>query len=259
MTAIDVTSLFRLDDRVAWSPAPPAGWATGSRVCSTPRVRRSWSRRGGVDRLEALAAELGERVVAVPATWRPTPTANVSSLRRIAVDGHLDLLVNNAGIGEPMAAEDEPIDGFRAGRRRQPQRPLPAEPARGPPHDRAARPGAIVNIASVLGMVAVAPIKQASYCASKGAVVNLTRELGTPVGPQGHPCQRAWRRAGSRSEMTELMFTDESANQFMTRNCPMARAGEVHELDGALLYLASDASSYMTGQTLTVDGGWMAR
>ena len=120
------------------------------------------------------------------------------------------------------------------------------------------RSGTIVNLASVLGQVASAPIKQASYCASKGAVVNLTRELGVQ-----------WARKGVRvnalapgwfpSEMTELMFSDESANAFMKRNCPMARAGEHHELDGALLFLASDASSYMTGQTLTIDGGWLAR
>jgi NAD(P)-dependent dehydrogenase (short-subunit alcohol dehydrogenase family) len=175
----------------------------------------------------------------------------------IALDGHLDVLVNNAGIGAPVAAEDEPIDGFRqvvdvnlnglfllsqlAGR-----------------HMIERRSGTIVNLASVLGQVASAPIKQASYCATKGAVVNLTRELAVQ-----------WARKGVRvnalapgwfpSEMTELMFTDEGANQYMQRNCPMARAGEVHELDSALLFLASDASSYMTGQTLTVDGGWVAR
>jgi NAD(P)-dependent dehydrogenase (short-subunit alcohol dehydrogenase family) len=172
-------------------------------------------------------------------------------------EGHLDVLVNNAGIGTPIAAEDEPIDGFRevvevnlnalfllsqlAGR-----------------HMIERRVGTIVNIASVLGLVGSAPIKQASYCATKGAVVNLTRELGVQ-----------WARKGVRvnalapgwfpSEMTELMFTDEGANGYMMRNCPMARAGEPHELDAALLFLAGDASSYMTGQTLPVDGGWVAR
>ena len=175
----------------------------------------------------------------------------------IALDGRLDVLVNNAGIGVPMAAEDEPIDRFRQvvdvnlnG--------LFLLSQLGGRHMIERRSGTIVNIASVLGQVAAAPIKQASYCATKGAVVNLTRELGVQ-----------WARKGVRvnalapgwfpSEMTELMFSDDGANQYMQRNCPMARAGEVHELDGALLFLASDASSYMTGQTLTIDGGWVAR
>ncbi len=175
----------------------------------------------------------------------------------IAVEGHLDILVNNAGIGAPIAAEDEAYADFRqvvdvnlnslfllsqlAGR-----------------HMIERGSGKIINLASVLGQVASAPIKQASYCATKGAVVNLTRELGVQ-----------WARKGVRvnalapgwfpSEMTELMFTDDGANQYMQRNCPMARAGEAHELDGALLFLASEASSYMTGQTLTIDGGWVAR
>jgi NAD(P)-dependent dehydrogenase (short-subunit alcohol dehydrogenase family) len=110
----------------------------------------------------------------------------------------------------------------------------------------------------MLGLVGSAPIKQASYCASKGAVVNLTRELG---------CQ--WARKGIRvnaiapgwfpSEMTADMWGDAGSEAFVARTTPMARAGRADELDGALLFLAGDASTYVTGQTIVVDGGWTAR
>ncbi len=119
--------------------------------------------------------------------------------------------------------------------------------------------GSIVNIASMLGLVASAPINEASYVASKSGVVGLTRELG---------CQ--WARKGVRvnaiapgwfeSEMTAgSMFGDERSEAFLTRNAPIGRGGHTHELDGALLLLASGAGSYLVGQTIAVDGGWTAR
>ena len=59
------------------------------------------------------------------------------------------------------------------------------------------------------------------------------------------------------SEMTQDdMFDNENGRKFIERGTPMRRGGADHELDGALLYLASDASTFMTGQTLFVDGGW---
>ena len=112
----------------------------------------------------------------------------------------------------------------------------------------AAGGGSIVNVASMLGHVGSTPIKQAHYCASKGAVVNLTRELALQ-----------WARKGVRvnalcpgwfpSEMTAGMETDESSQQFIETMSPIPRMGYEHELDGALLFLAGDASTFMTGQS----------
>ena len=108
----------------------------------------------------------------------------------------------------------------------------------------------------MLGLVGSAPIKQASYCATKGAVVNLTRELGVQWARKGvrvNCLAPGW----FRTEMTDgLMFGDERSERWMKQRTPMGRGGSEEELDGALLFLASEASSFMTGQILCVDGGW---
>jgi NAD(P)-dependent dehydrogenase (short-subunit alcohol dehydrogenase family) len=208
------------------------------------------------ERLKALAEECDGLVPLASdlssASGREEMTAAV--LDRF---GQIDVLVNNAGIGYPYPAEDESLEHWAdvieinqtavfhlcqlCGR---------SMLERGS--------GVIVNVASILGLVASGQIPQVSYAASKGAVVNMTRELAVQ-----------WARRGIRvnaiapgwflSEMTQEMFDDDGGRTFIRRNTPMGRPGEPSELDGALLYLSSDASSYTTGTILAVDGGWVAR
>ena len=111
--------------------------------------------------------------------------------------------------------------------------------------------GSIINIASMLGLTAQA--KRPSYCAAKAGVIHLSRAMALELAP--HKIRvNAIAPGFFDSEMTHGYLASDAGRAMATR-IPMKRTGAVDELDGALLLLASDASSYMTGAVLTVDGG----
>ena len=254
-----MTNLFDLDGRVAVVTGASSGLGERfARVLHDAGASVMAAARR-TDRLKAVADAVNDGRRFAVETADMTSDDDCARVVDATLErfGRIDILVNNAGVGTPQPAEEETPTRFRevidinlnglytmshlAGRVMIEQ-----------------GSGSIINIASILGLVASAPIKQASYCASKGAVVNLTRELAAQ-----------WARKGVRvnalapgwfpSEMTAEMVVDESSIAFVQRTCPMSRFGDPSELDGALLFFASDASSYCTGQTLAIDGGWTAR
>ena len=172
--------------------------------------------------------------------------------------GSVDVLVNNAGIGAQAVAEEaDLVERFREVIEVDLLAlyalcELVAEPMR------SRGGGSIINISSVFGIVAAAPLDDVAYCAAKGGVVNLTRQLGA-----------RWIRRGIRvnsiapgffsTDISESTVGTDKARAFIRDQCPIGRLGEVPELDAALLFLAGAGSSYVTGQVLVVDGGWTAR
>jgi NAD(P)-dependent dehydrogenase (short-subunit alcohol dehydrogenase family) len=117
--------------------------------------------------------------------------------------------------------------------------------------------GAIVNIASVAGLVGSGSLPQAGYAASKAGCINLTRELAFQ-----------WARHGIRvnalapgwvsTEMTAEWLATDKGREAVIRTTPLRRVATVDEIACAALFLASEASSYVTGAVLAVDGGWTA-
>jgi NAD(P)-dependent dehydrogenase (short-subunit alcohol dehydrogenase family) len=217
------------------------------------------------DRLAALAAEHpGIHPVRCDVADEADRAALVAAA--LAATGRLDILVNNAGIGAHGAADGESPQAFRRTLEVNLVAPFhlaclvagtgaaggvgAAEPARSGT--------SIVNVASILGLVSGAPLSGAGYAASKAGLIGLTRELAAQWGRRGVRVN-ALAPGWFRSEMTSDLFADRRTADWVARNTVLRRAGEASELDGALLFLASDASSYATGQVLIVDGGWTAR
>ncbi|GAA3278563.1 SDR family oxidoreductase [Dactylosporangium vinaceum] len=247
---------FRLDDRVVVITGASSGLGLGfaRAVAAVGGILVLGARR--VDRLRELAAELraqGATVlvqaldVTVPEQCQALVDAAVASF------GRVDVLVNSAGLGGSVPASRETPDGFR----QVIDVNLNGSFWMAQACARVMPPGSsIVNVASVHGVVA-SRFPGASYAASKAGVIGLTRDLA----------QQWSRRKGIRvnalcpgyfaTEMTTAHGEDD-LREMVAEHSLLGRFGEQAEVDGALLFLAAPASSYVTGTTLVVDGGLSA-
>ncbi len=168
----------------------------------------------------------------------------------------LDIVVNNAGISSAAPAEEMSFEDW--------QRVvdvnltgvfLVAKHAGALMKEK--KYGRIINLASIYGLVGNSAFNVANYHATKGAVVNLTRALAA----EWAKYQITVNAIGPgffESEMTGDFINTDDFKQYVAISCPMKRVGKKGELNTALLFLADKASSYVTGQTIAVDGGWTA-
>jgi NAD(P)-dependent dehydrogenase (short-subunit alcohol dehydrogenase family) len=206
---------------------------------------------------EKVVRDLGRRVISVTADIRRFDEVQAVVDAGVAEFGHIDVFVNNAGIGDPRGLHPEILE---------PEKPMEELETdlmgtwygcrAVAPHMLSRGSGSIVNISSMLGL-AGSEHRTPGYVAAKAGVNMLTKSLG---------CE--WADRGVRvnalapnyflSESTRWMFEQSGMDEWVRSRTPMRRPGEPVDLEGPLLFLASEASSYVTGVVLAVDGGWSA-
>jgi NAD(P)-dependent dehydrogenase (short-subunit alcohol dehydrogenase family) len=166
--------------------------------------------------------------------------------------GQPDVWINNAGISARIPAEDYPVADAEAMFRLNVSAVLEGMQVCAREWMKSGRRGAIVNLASVFGLVAD-PLS-APYAASKGAVIQLTRTCAVEWAEKGIRVN-AVAPGYTRTEMTAKTLDSEAGKAILAR-VPMKRAATTQEIANAIVFLASDAASFITGQVLVVDGGY---
>jgi NAD(P)-dependent dehydrogenase (short-subunit alcohol dehydrogenase family) len=255
--------MFRLDGRVAVVTGGAQGlgraMAEGLLQAGAAVVLYDCEAERGEATARELAA-LGPTHF-VPGDVRDPDQVQAGARSTVAAFGGIDVLVNNAGLKTPpgghrpaqemdLAAWQTVLDVNLTGVWLWSRAVYPAMVERGG--------GSIVNISSIYGL-AGALVPNSPYCATKAGVLGLTRELAIEwagVGIRVNAIAPGFMGGG---EVRSGHYADPTVRARVVDNTPLGRWGTPAELQGTAIYLASAASTMVTGQTIVVDGGWLAK
>jgi len=208
-----------------------------------------------LDEVAASLAQYGREVLVVPCDV--ADSKQVASMMQQAVErfGRVDIVVNNAGVASDagILPERVPHDVFEQTIRVNLLGTWYCCREAAACMLRDGKGGSIINISSVAGLTGIGNFPP-SYQATKGAVINLTRNLAASWADRGVRVN-ALAPGWFPSEMTAGAFSIPAFLEWAREMAPMGRIGRPEELVAPLLFLASDASSFVTGQVLAVDGG----
>jgi NAD(P)-dependent dehydrogenase (short-subunit alcohol dehydrogenase family) len=250
--SLSVLDRFRLDGKVAIVTGASAGLGVAIAQALAEAgadVGLGARRFEGLKETQTLVENAGRRAICVQSDIAEPEDCRRLVDQTLAEFGRIDILVNNAGIGRAISAFKETPDSFDEIYRVNVRGSfLMAQAAA----EKMTVGGSIINISSIMAFWSVgAP--QASYMASKAALLGMTKDLAQQWGGRKGIRVNAIAPGIFKTEMTGHFFYDLMAAQ--GPRIPLGRAGDPAELAAAVLYLASPASSYVTGETLVVDGG----
>jgi len=253
------TDIFRLDGKVAMitGGTKGLGLAMAHALASVGAHIAINSRHGAEaeDAAAEIATKHGCRAVGVEADVTKPDQINGFVQRVVDELGGVDILITNAGINVRLPTTELPLEEW--------QRVIDIN-LTGPflcsqaviPHMLKKGWGRVIHVSSIMGLVGLAG--RPSYTASKGGIVLLTKTQALEFAESGVTVN-AICPGPFGTEMNKPLLEDPEKYQAFVSKIPMGRWGEMNELDGAVIFLASQTSSFMTGTTLTVDGGWTAQ
>ncbi len=210
-----------------------------------------------VEKLEKVKEEvesLGVSCVAVKCDVVDSESIKSAVAAVVERFGRIDILVNNAGVGTgaPAEMQEDSVWNMTINTNLNGVYFVAREVGKVMIRQNY---GKIINIGSIHSTVSMNGSPISAYCASKGGVAMLTKALAAEWAKHNITVN-AIGPAYFESEMTDQIINTPEFAQAVMAYCPMGRVGKAGELDGAIVYFASDASSYTTGQLLTIDGGW---
>jgi NAD(P)-dependent dehydrogenase (short-subunit alcohol dehydrogenase family) len=252
MTVLD---LFRLDGRVAVVTGASSGlgvtFATALAEAGAD-VALGARREDRLQDTRAAVEKAGGRAIAVRTDVTVPADCDALVAAAVAEFGRVDILVNNAGVGTAVPATRETPEQFRSVIELNLNACYWMAQACG----RVMGPGStIINISSVLGLTTTG-LPQAAYASSKAGLIGLTRDLAQQWTGRKGIRVNALAPGYFASEMTD-QFEESYINDHILPRTLFGRLGSPDEIGAALIFLASDASGYLTGITLPVDGGML--
>lgn len=251
------TNLFNLTGKVALVTGASSGLGVQFALALARQGADVAIAARRVEKLREVKSKIeaeGAKCLAVKLDVTDVAQINAAVAEVVEHFGKIDILVNNAGVGLTGPAESQSDEIWNTVINTNLNGVYYVARAVGA-HMISRGYGRIINIGSIHSTVAMPGLPVSAYATAKGGVEMMTKALANEWAKTGVTVN-AIGPAYFPSEMTDAVLGNPEFLSLIERLCPMGRPGRDGELDGALIYFASDSSSYTTGQLLTVDGGW---